>query len=66
MPLIPEPNLTGHDDLCADLLDAHEGLSRVESGALNARLMLILANHIGDPQVVRQALDAARRPAASE
>ena len=64
MPLILEPNLTGHDDLYADLLDAHDGLSRVESAALNARLILILANHIGDPQVVRQALEAARRPAA--
>lgn len=52
-------NLPGQDDLHADLLAAHEGLSKRESDALNARLILILANHIGDPQVLRQALAAA-------
>ena len=43
----------------ADLLAAHEGLTKPQSDALNARLILILANHIGDPQVLRQALAAA-------
>ncbi len=52
-------NLPGHDDLYADLLAAHEGLSKPQSDALNARLILILANHIGDPQVLRQALAVA-------
>jgi hypothetical protein len=53
------------DDIYADLLAAHEGLSKAESDALNARLILILMNHIGDRRVLAQALAAARRPAKS-
>ncbi|KGJ13670.1 DUF2783 domain-containing protein [Paracoccus sanguinis] len=52
-------NLPDGDNLYADLLAAHEGLTKAQSDALNARLILILANHIGDPQVLRQALAAA-------
>lgn len=52
-------NLPGQDDLYADLLAAHEGLTKAQSDALNARLILILANHIGDPEVLRAALAAA-------
>ena len=52
-------NLPGQDDLYADLLAAHEGLTKAQSDALNARLILILANHIGDAEVLREALDAA-------
>lgn len=52
-------NLPGQDDIYADLLAAHEGLTKAQSDALNARLILILANHIGDPQVLRAALAAA-------
>jgi Protein of unknown function (DUF2783) len=40
---------------------AHHGLSEAESHTLNARLVLILANHIGDLAVVRGALALARR-----
>lgn len=57
--LILTPNIDQPDDLYADLLMAHEGLTEDESAALNARLILILANHIGDRQVFAQALDAA-------
>ena len=46
-------NLPDGDNLYADLLAAHEGLTKPQSDALNARLILILANHIGDPQVLR-------------
>ena len=52
-------NLPDGDNRYADLLAAHEGLTKPQSDALNARLILILANHIGDPQVLRQALAAA-------
>ncbi|KGJ18856.1 DUF2783 domain-containing protein [Paracoccus sanguinis] len=52
-------NLPDGDNLYADLLAAHEGLTKPQSDALNARLILILANHIGDPQVLREALAAA-------
>jgi len=54
-----EPNIAAPDDFYADLLAAHEGLSKHESDKLNARLVLILANHIGDRDVLRQALAAA-------
>lgn len=60
MTLILTPNLTGHDDLYADLLSAHDGLTKAQSDALNARLILILMNHIGDAAVLRDAILAAR------
>jgi hypothetical protein len=41
------------------LIDAHRGLSDEESAALNARLILILANQIGDLDVLRQAIQLA-------
>lgn len=60
-------NLPGQDDIYADLLAAHEGLTKAQSDALNARLILILANHIGDPEVLRAALAAASlKPAQPE
>lgn len=43
---------------------AHRGLSEAESAALNARLVLILANHIGDADVLAEAVDLARRSGA--
>lgn len=54
------PNIGGADDFYADLLSAHEGLSKSDSDALNARLVLVLANHIGDRAVLGQALAAAK------
>jgi hypothetical protein len=53
------PNIPGADDFYAELLTAHEGLSKAESDALNARLVLVLANHIGDREVLSKALTAA-------
>ena len=53
---IPDP-----DAFYDELLAAHQGLDKAESDALNARLILVLANHIGDRVVLRQALDAAKR-----
>lgn len=57
--LITDPNLPNADNTYAQLIDAHEGLSDEESQALNARLILILINHIGDDTVLSQALAAA-------
>ena len=48
------------DDFYEALIEAHEGLSDEQSEALNARLILLLANHIGDLRVLRQALQTAR------
>ncbi len=43
------------------LVDAHRGLDQQESAVLNARLVLLLANHIGDIEVLAQAIAAARQ-----
>ncbi|MCK8464103.1 DUF2783 domain-containing protein [Aliiroseovarius sp. CAU 1755] len=58
--LILTPNINRADDFYAELLAAHENLSKEESDALNARLVLILANHIGDRAVLSQAIKAAQ------
>lgn len=54
-----EPNIPNPDDFYAMLLEAHDGLSKAESDALNSRLLLILSNHIGDIGVLEQALELA-------
>ncbi|GGB49897.1 hypothetical protein GCM10011316_22510 [Roseibium aquae] len=53
------PNLDRPDDFYADLLAAHEGLSKDESDALNARLILILANEIGDRAILKSSIEKA-------
>ena len=58
--LITTPNIEGADDFYADLLALHEGHSKEESDAINARLILLLANHIGDRKVLEQAMEAAK------
>ncbi len=60
MPLITDPHLESPDDFYEVLIAAHEGLEADESHALNARLVLLLANHIGSLDVLREALAAAR------
>ncbi|MCR9071303.1 MAG: DUF2783 domain-containing protein [Alphaproteobacteria bacterium] len=58
--LILTPNIDGPDDFYAELIAAHDGLSKEESDAFNARLILILANHIGDRAALSAALAAAK------
>lgn len=53
------PNIADPDGFYDELLRAHEGLGKHESDAFNARLILILCNHIGDRDVLRDALRAA-------
>lgn len=55
-----DPNIPDPDGFYAELLGVHEGLSPEDSHALNARLILILANHIGDRETLSAALAAAR------
>lgn len=62
--LILHRNLSDPDGVYADLMSAHDGLSKAESDALTARLVLILANHIGSRDVLNAALHAARQSAA--
>ncbi|MBV1865557.1 MAG: DUF2783 domain-containing protein [Rhodobacteraceae bacterium] len=58
--LITTPNIPNADDFYAELLAAHEGLADADSNALNARLLLTLSNHIGDRDVLSEALALAR------
>ena len=58
--LVTAPNFTAADDFYEALIEAHQGLSTEESHAFNARLILVLANHIGSLAVLREALEAAR------
>jgi hypothetical protein len=60
MTLNTDPNIPDADGFYDELLAAHAGLSKDQSDALNARLILILANHIGDRDTLRAALSAAR------
>ena len=55
-----QPNLQACDDFYEALIAAHQGLSTPESHAMTARLVLLLANHIGALPVLREALAAAR------
>lgn len=43
------------------LVDARRGLSEQAAADLDAKLVLILANHIGDPEVLKEAIELARR-----
>lgn len=54
------PNVANVDDVYAMLIDAHDGKSKAESDAFNARLILTLINHIGDKEVIAQALQVAQ------
>lgn len=54
------PNIPDPDGFYDELLQAHKGLNDAESAAFNARLILTLANHIGDRDVLRDAIKAAK------
>ena len=58
--LITENNLAAPDDFYEALIDAHRDLSNEQSQEMNAALILLLANHLGDMAVLREALAQAR------
>lgn len=60
MTLDTAPRLKDPDALFAALVEAHRGLDDGASRRLDARLVLLLANHIGDDEVLRQAIAAAK------
>jgi hypothetical protein len=65
--VILEDNFRGRGDEFYDsLMRAHQRLSEAESHTLNARLVLILANHIGDLAVLQEAIARARSSLASD
>ena len=59
-------NLQDADGFYEQLLDAHEGLSKEASDLLNARLILLLANQVGDARVLRECVEAAREMPAGQ
>jgi hypothetical protein len=60
MELITTPNLESPDDFYEALIETHRDLDNAASHALNARLVLLLANHIGSLDVLQQAMHVAR------
>jgi hypothetical protein len=62
MPLVTSPNLVAADAVYAALVAAHRGRDAESSAALNARLILLLANHIGDGSIVIDAIHRAAEP----
>jgi hypothetical protein len=66
MRLIRDINLTEPDATYNALIEVHRGLSASESAALNARLVLVLINHIGDDAVIKEALAVAGAAASAE
>ena len=64
--LVIDPHFEDADAFYAALIDAHRDLSDRESEILNARLVLLLANHIGHSAVLVDALSRARRSVVEE
>jgi Protein of unknown function (DUF2783) len=60
MSLRTTPNIVDADEFYAELVALHAGRRKEESDAINARLVLLLANHIGDRKILHEAFDAAQ------
>ncbi len=58
--LLQEPRVADPDGLYQELVAMHDGRSVEESLKLQAKLVLLLANHIGDDEVVREAIALVR------
>lgn len=58
--LILSQNIDDYDDFYELLIDTHQGLDDGKSNMLNAQLILLLSNHIGNLAVLREALVLAR------
>lgn len=60
MSIAPDRLSPDQDDFYQALMEAHSGLSEAESHALNARLVLMMANRIGDLESLRDLLITGR------
>ena len=60
MTIYPDRLSPNQDDVYSALMDAHTGLGEAESHALNARLVLLMANQIGDPVILTDLITTAR------
>jgi hypothetical protein len=58
--LVTDANLERPDDAYEALIEMHRGLEEEQSRLVNARLILLLANHVGDLDVLREAIAIAR------
>ncbi|MFL6817811.1 MAG: DUF2783 domain-containing protein [Bradyrhizobium sp.] len=65
MKLSTSSNFAKPDDAFRVIVEQHRGLTDEQSAALDAALVLILANHIGDIDVLQQALALAKRTAGT-
>jgi hypothetical protein len=61
MPLSTSSNFADPDAAYRQIVEAHRGLGDAQSAALDAALVLILANHIGDVDVLGEAIALAKR-----
>jgi hypothetical protein len=61
-----ESNIASPDDFYEELIDLHRDLTDEQSALVNAKLVLLLANHIGDMEVLRAAIAAAREDVAAK
>jgi hypothetical protein len=61
MPLSTQSNFSDPDAAYRLIVEAHRGLSDAQSADLDAALVLVLANHIGDLDVLREAIELAKR-----
>lgn len=57
--LILKPNLANHDDVYQNIVDMHEGRTMEDSLKVTAKFALLLANHIGDADIIRAAAEIA-------
>lgn len=55
-----DPNMAQPDDFYEALIEMHQGLDEAQSQMVNARLILLLANHVGDLGVLKEAMRLAR------
>ncbi len=65
MTLNLEANIASPDDFYQELIDLHRDLTDEQSATVNAKLILLLANHIGDMEVLRTAMAVAREDVAA-
>ena len=61
MPLVVASQFKDPDKAFVTLIEARRGLSQDEAAALDAKLVLILANHIGDIDVLKEAIVLAKQ-----
>ncbi len=60
MTLLREPRIADPDGFYEELIASQRDLDDGQAEAMNARLVLLLANHVGDREVLREALRVAR------